>query len=111
LDDPPAIEVDGPPSSTGRGTTKGRVALTPDQKLLVLTLVEAALKRGDGSAAATLPSSVEAATRLGWGQKKFDRKLDNVCEKLTKLGVRGLRGNIGNQAANRRARLADYALA
>lgn len=110
VDDPPTPVTDQD-TTAGDGTTKGRVTLTPDQRLLVLALVETALKRGDGSAAATLPSSAQAAQRLGWGQKKFDRKLDNVCDKLTRIGIRGLHGNIGNQAANRRARLADYALA
>ena len=41
----------------------------------------------------------------------FNRKLDNVCEKLDKLGVDGLRGGRGKLATNRRARLVEYAVA
>jgi hypothetical protein len=41
----------------------------------------------------------------------FNRKLDNVCEKLDKLGVEGLRGGRGKLATNRRARLVEYAVA
>ena len=41
----------------------------------------------------------------------FNRKLDNVCDKLDKIGVRGLRGGKGNLATNRRLRLVEYAVA
>ena len=41
----------------------------------------------------------------------FNRKLDNVCEKLDKIGVDGLRGGRGKLATNRRARLVEYAVA
>ena len=41
----------------------------------------------------------------------FNRKLDNVCDKLDKIGVRGLRGVKGNLATNRRLRLVEYAVA
>jgi hypothetical protein len=40
----------------------------------------------------------------------FNRKLDNVCDKLDKLGVAGLRGGRGKLATNRRARLVEYAV-
>ena len=38
-------------------------------------------------------------------------KLDNVCEKLTRAGVRGLKGGVDRLATNRRARLVEYAVA
>jgi hypothetical protein len=41
----------------------------------------------------------------------FNRKLDNVCDKLDKIGVQGLRGGKGNLATNRRLRLVEYAVA
>lgn len=91
-------------------TTVGRITLTPDQHLMVLALAESALN-SSGGASADLPSSVQAARRLGWTTTKFKRKLDNVCEKFTKLGVRGLQGGMGDSASNRRARLVEYALA
>ena len=91
-------------------TTVGRTVMTPDQLRLVLALAEPAL-RGTGRAGSTLPSSGEAAQRLGWTTTKFNRKLDNVCQKLAAQGVRGLHGEPGRLASNRRARLVEYALA
>ena len=96
-------------SSEG-ATTIGRVMLTPDQRLLVLALAESALRSAGGSSA-VLPTSVQAAGRLGWTVTKFNRKLDNVCDKLAKLGVRGLHGDSATLASNRRARLVEYVLA
>jgi hypothetical protein len=59
----------------------------------------------------SLPTSAQAAERLGWSMTTFNRKLDNVCDKLDKIGVGGLRGGKGNLATNRRARLVEYAVA
>lgn len=98
------------PSTMSDGTTTiGRVVLTPEQHLLVVALAEAALRDGR-SAPTAIPSSQAAAERLGWAITKFNRKLDNVCAKLTKAGVRGLHGSPGALAASRRARLVEYAL-
>ncbi len=95
----------------GDGTTTiGRTSLTPDQRLLIVALTEEALRRGR-SGASTIPASAEAAMRLGWTLTKFNRKLDNVCEKFERLGVRGLHGDADRLASNRRARLVEYALA
>lgn len=91
-------------------TTIGPTKLTVDQMLLILSLAEPRL-RGDGRAATNLPSSSEAAQRLGWKQTRFNRKLDNVCDKLTRAGVRGLRGTTSEVATGRRARLVEYAVA
>jgi hypothetical protein len=91
-------------------TTVGPTALTRDQRLLIVALAEPRL-RGDGRASVVIPSSAAAARRLGWTNSKFTRKLDNVCEKLSKLGVRGLLGDSGAHASNRRARLVEYAVA
>ncbi|MFZ2503672.1 MAG: hypothetical protein WAW88_13495 [Nocardioides sp.] len=96
------------PTATG-DTTVGRVSLTPAQKLLVLALAEQVL-RGQGRGIGAIPPSRAAAQRLGWTQTRFNRKLDNVCDKLTKVGVRGLIGIPGQAASTRRARLVDYAV-
>jgi hypothetical protein len=91
-------------------TTRGSTTLTPDQRLLLLGLAEPMLRRGLRGAAA-VPPSAEVAARLGWPLTKFNRKLDNVCDKLTRLGVRGLHGGPANLAMQRKARLVEYALA
>ncbi|MFK7916655.1 MAG: hypothetical protein AB8G14_01140 [Ilumatobacter sp.] len=106
---PSALEVDTTDESGGAKTI-GRIVLTQDQRLLILALAEAGLQSG-GGASAVLPTSAQAARRLDWTVTKFNRKLDNVCDKLSKLGVRGLQGDAGRLASNRRARLVEYALA
>lgn len=90
-------------------TTIGRATLTPDQRLLLVALAEDILRRG-GRGQGSIPSSVAAAERLGWTLTKFNRKLDTVCEKLTKTGVRGLSGQPGKLASSRRTRLVDHAV-
>ena len=55
--------------------------------------------------------ALSAAKRLGWPLTKFNRKLDNVCEKLDRVGVRGLRGGrAGGAASNRRTALVEHAV-
>lgn len=97
------------PDSTGE-TTVGLLPFTRDQLLLVLALAEPALRR-EGKGASSVPSSADAARRLGWKTTRFNRKLDNVCQKLAKIGVQGLHGAPGELASNRRARLVEYAMA
>jgi hypothetical protein len=92
------------------GTTVLPVTLTSSQRLLVVALAENLLVQ-PSAGRATVPSSAEAAARLGWSMTTFNRKLDNVCEKLDKIGVDGLRGGRGKLATNRRARLVEYAVA
>lgn len=91
-------------------TTIGRVTLSVDQRLALLVLAEGALRRGV-SGSADVPSATSAARRLGWTPKKFEKKIDNLCEKFAALGVRGLKGEQGNLASSRRARLVEYAVA
>ncbi|QAY73763.1 hypothetical protein ET445_10805 [Agromyces protaetiae] len=96
--------------ATPNGTTVMPVTLTASQRLLVLAMCEHVLAQPTAGRG-VVPSSAEAAERLGWSMTTFNRKLDNVCEKLDKLGVDGLRGGKGKLATNRRARLVEYAVA
>ncbi len=91
-------------------TTIGTVPMTSSQRLLVVGLAENVLRQ-DSPGRGVIPSSAEAAERLGWPLTTFNRKLDNVCEKLDKLGVQGLRGGRGRLATHRRQRLVEYAVA
>jgi hypothetical protein len=98
-------------ASTMAGTTTILpVMLTTSQRLLVVALAEGVLTQSVPGRGA-IPTSTEAAARLGWSLTTFNRKLDNVCEKLDKIGVDGLRGDKGKLATNRRARLVEYAVA
>ncbi len=83
--------------------------LNAEQRLLVLALAEPSLLH-EGHGSVQLPSSLAAAARLGWPITKFNRKLDHLCEKLERAGVRGLHGSAGHLASGRRARLVQYAL-
>lgn len=90
-------------------TTMGAIDFTESQLLSIIALAEPML-RNPGSGTELLPTSVQAAKRLGWTLTRFNRKLDNVCEKLERAGVSGLRGTVQAGAANRRTRLVDYAM-
>ena len=109
LPDPAFLDAEVERDDRG-DTTVGRTQMTPDQLRLVLALAEPVLN-GTGRAGTSIPSSVDAARRLGWTTTKFNRKLDNVCQKLAAQGVRGLHGEPGRLASNRRARLVEYAIA
>jgi hypothetical protein len=99
-------------ASTANSTTTTilPVTLTTTQRMLIVALAEQVLRHtmpGRGA----IPTSADAAKRLGWSMTTFNRKLDNVCEKLDKVGVHGLRGGPGALAVHRRARLVEYAVA
>jgi len=108
-DDPP-FSVVSPEEPEDGSTTYGRMSLTPDQRLLLIALAEPMLKRRVRGAVHA-PSSAEAAARLGWTVTKFNRKLDYLCQKLEKMGVRGLHGAADRLAFDRKSRLVEHALA
>ncbi|GAA1881355.1 hypothetical protein GCM10009814_09410 [Lapillicoccus jejuensis] len=114
VDSPAFVAVAAGEDPPARGAepgeaTVGRVSFTPDQKRLVVALCEPFLRRTAPGAAA-IPSSAQAAERLGWTLTRFNRKLDNVCQKLADAGTRGLHGGVGKLASNRKARLVEHAL-
>ena len=97
-------------SDSDGASTIGEVPLTESQKLLILALAEPQLRR-DGTGMSEIPTSAKAAERLGWTVTRFNRKLDNVCDKLDRIGVPGMRGGQRSFATNRRARLVEHAVA
>lgn len=107
----PLYEVNPPEPGPSQGeTTVGQVSLTPSQHLLILSLAEPWLRR-TGTGPVDLPRNADAAARLGWSMTRFNRKLDNVCDKLDRLGVKGMRGGPRSHASYRRNALVEYALA
>jgi hypothetical protein len=82
---------------------------TESQRVAILALAEPAL-RSERRGVGTIPTSVAAAGRLGWTVTRFNRKLDNICDKLDRFGVAGLRGGVGRYATSRRLRLVEYAV-
>ena len=102
------------PSRVATGAAEGDTTIAPtsfteSQLLVVLALAEPVLRRV-GTGSSSVPTAVEAARRLGWAQTRFNRKLDNVCDKLDRAGVTGLRGSGTTSASNRRLRLVEYAV-
>ena len=106
----PSFEAVAAETKSDGSLTIGQVSLTPDQKLLIVGLCEQILSRGP-TARTEVPQSADVARRLGWTITKFNRKLDNVCEKLARQGVRGLHGDSAKLASSRRTRLVEYAMA
>src|SRR5690606_15215205 len=110
LDNAPYHEIRAEDDDGSGATTIGAISFTKSQKQLIVSLPEPMLRR-EGTGLSEIPSSAAAARRLGWASTRFNRKLDNVCEKLDRIGVKGLRGGPGALATNRRARLVEYAVA
>ena len=99
-----------PPAPDSGEATVGEARFTPSQYLLILALCEPWLTQA-GSGATDIPRNAEAAARLGWPITRFNRKLDNVADKLDRMGVPGMRGRPGSLAMHRRVRLVEYAVA
>lgn len=109
LDDAPFMAPVTQEAADGQRTLGG-ISLAPEHTLLILSLAEPILRRGNRGSG-SIPQSAAAAKRLGWTTTKFNRKLDYLCEKLSRTGVQGLISAGGRSASNRRARLVEYALA
>lgn len=89
--------------------TASEVDLNDEQRLLLTALAEPRI-RNVGAARSAVPTNRQAAARLGWSMPKFNRKLDNLCTKFDRLGVPGVKGDLGKLATNRRQALVDHAL-
>lgn len=87
----------------------GQVELNEDQQRLLLVLTEQYLLN-PAYPDAPMITNRQAALNLGWSITKFNRKLDHLCEKLSRAGVAGLHGDVGGNAIDRRRRLIDHAL-
>ena len=85
----------------------GHVELSSDQIELLAVLCAARLERPSDQWA-TIPSNRECAVALGWTLAKYNRKLDHLCNKLARSGVRGLHGDLGLSALDRRRNLIDH---
>lgn len=105
-------EAPSPQSKSGSGDTLDghapQIEFTDGQRLLVLALAERSLRQPH--LPVEVPTSREAAHRLGWPMTTFNRKLDVVCRKVAKLGLPGLAASGTEPAKNRRVRLVEHAL-
>lgn len=85
----------------------GQVPLNADQYAL-LTVMCAVRRARPSDQWAPIPSNRECAAALGWTLAKWNRKLDHVCDKFQRSGVRGLHGDLGLSAMDRRRVLVDH---
>lgn len=100
----------GADDRTGPATvTFGHVPPTDEERQLLAALCRPVLL--DPTAGPdSLAANRELARELDWSASKFNRKLDYLCTRLTKVGVRGLQGGRGSEAVNRRWRLVEHAV-
>ena len=107
---PPMSQVGSETELDVEATTQfGVVSLNDEQRQLLVALAERSLI--DSTAPTTdLPANASIAHRLGWSSKKLNRKLDYLCARLSAEGVRGLRGEKGFEAIDRRSRLVEHAM-
>lgn len=100
----------GPEGVPTAATTRyGEVVLTDEERALVRELARPFLL--DPSAGPErLPANDDVASTLGWSRTKLNRKLDYLCARFTKAGVRGLQGGRAQLATNRRWVLVQHAL-
>jgi len=104
---PPVVVDDG---DLSMATSQfGIVPLNDEQRLLLAALAERSLLDSTVSTS-DLPANASVAHRLGWSAKKLDRKLDYLCARLSAEGVRGLRGEKGFEAIDRRSRLVEHVI-
>ena len=104
---PPVIDDEGGLSAVT--TQFGIVSLNEEQTQLLAALAEKCIL--DSTVPTSdLPANASVAHRLGWSAKKLDRKLDYLCAKLSSEGVRGLRGEKGFEAIDRRSRLVEHVM-
>ncbi len=85
----------------------GHVELNADQVDMLRVICGPRLDR-PADQWADIPTNRAAAAELGWSLAKYNRKLDHVCDKLARVGVRGLRGDLGLSAMDRRRTLVDH---
>lgn len=104
--DPPPVRPAGGSLTT---TTYGKVTPTREEWLLMRELARPfLLDRNAGPD--RLPTNEDVAATLGWSTTKLNRKLDYLCNRMTKAGVRGLQGR-RKKATNRRWVLVQHVVA
>lgn len=100
--------VQSPLEVEGETIRASDLPMTESQLLLILSLAEHKLLNPHKPL--VIPPTKTAAARLGWPTTKFNRKLDNVCEKLSREGVTGLTSRPGEVASQRRRKLVEHAV-
>jgi hypothetical protein len=96
----------------GKETSQfGHVELTHDERLLLVALTAPVLRDPANARPERLPTNKTLYDQLGWSATRYNRKLDYLCVRLSRAGVRGLQGGRGTKATNRRWLLIEHAIA
>ena len=106
---PPLVDLDVDSGNEEATTQFGHVPLNEEQRLLLVAFSQRCL-RDSSVSTSDLPPNAAVAHWLGWSAKKLDRKLDYLCARLSSEGVRGLRGEKGFEAIDRRSRLVEHVI-
>jgi len=109
VDDPHRDEPSEPDAHVPIGDatlTSGQLIFNEEQFQLLAVISEPRI--AGPISEADLYSNRQIAQRLGWSLTKVNRKLDNLCIKLDKAGIQGLRGDIAGAATQRRLNLANF---
>ena len=101
----PFTVVGDQPVEATRTVDFGAIPLSPEQHLAVVALYRSRLELG------RLAESKVIAAQLGWTAKKFNRKVDAICDNLSHAGVPGVKGGVGTSALARREALVNHAVA
>jgi len=88
----------------------GHLELNDDQRAILAALTERRL-RDPLAEPGPLPPNRVVAQRLGWSVSKYNRKLDHLCARFARHGVRGLQGRAGTSANERRQHLVEHVMA
>lgn len=104
------FDLDGSNADGPRTLEWGRIQLNHEQRLLLAVMAERELLEPHRSPHPVVTSR-EGSHRLGWTMPKFNRKLDHLCEKLHRHGLRGVHGVVGASADHRRRVLIDHVIA
>lgn len=100
--------LNGVLSETGQVTAGVEdLHLNIEQRMMVVALAENRLRNPD-AVLADIPANRNVAMSLGWTLTKFNRKLDNLCLRLDRRGIKGMRGDVASLASNRRELLVEY---
>ncbi len=91
LDDAPTADPAVPTGDPAETSTRRRLQLTDEDRLVLAARFETYLTRGHAGAPAPC-SAREAAARIGWQPHTVAKRCENIRERYVRLGVPGLHG-------------------
>jgi hypothetical protein len=104
----PTVAIDPVPRQPSRGS--GSTTLNPPRlSAIQLRIIEVMGRETSLDPAAPLLSNKELARSLSRSTKIITDHLDDIGDKFTRAGIKGVHGQVGNEARNRRLRIWEAA--